>query len=164
MQFYRTVASEPYNTKALINSGYRYVDATVISFITTNKESLMQVNLPTFVEYQKLTQRTVSRPEGHDASTDIIHGALGAASEAGEICDAVKRMMFYGKPLDTLNMKEEIGDVMWYLALLCEALGITLQDAAEANIRKLSVRYADKFSDLGAGNRDLEAEKAALAG
>ena len=164
MHFYRIVEPEPYRPTDLTKTGYTTVDETVVKFLKENRENLMQITLPTFDQYQELTQRTVSRPAGHDSSTDIVHGCLGACSEVGELHDAVKRFMFYGKPLDVVNMKEEVGDVLWYLALIAEGCGFTLQGAAEANIRKLTVRYSDKFSEFSADNRNLEAERAALQG
>lgn len=122
-------------------------------------------SLPTFNEYADLCARTVSvGPGGGDDNSALIHGILGATSEVGELADAAKRFMFYGKPLDLLNLKEEIGDVLWYLVLLAKAANCSLQDCAEANIRKLSVRYPAKFSSERASERDLEAEKAALKG
>lgn len=123
------------------------------------------MKIPTFNEYGSLCDRTVSRSNGGvDDNEDLIHGILGASSEVGELADQMKRFMFYGKPLDLVNLKEECGDVMWYLALIAKAGGFTLQDCAEANIRKLSVRYPAQFTNELAAERDLVAEQAALEG
>lgn len=122
-------------------------------------------SLPTFNEYAELCSRTVSGiGKGPDDNSDLIHGIFGATSEVGELADAAKRFLYYGKPLDLRNLKEEIGDVLWYLVLIARAAECTLQDCAEANIRKLSVRYPDKFTEVRAGERDLGAEQAALDG
>ncbi len=86
----------------------------------------------------------------HDRNVGLIHAALGVAGEAGELVDTVKKSMFYGKPLDKENLKEEAGDTLWYLALLCQTLGCTLEEIAQANIDKLRVRYPEKYTDAAA--------------
>lgn len=63
---------------------------------------------------------------------------------------------------DSLNLKEELGDMLWGLNEMVTASGYTLEEVAEANIRKLSARYPDKYSDEQALNRDLDKEKEAL--
>jgi len=50
-------------------------------------------------------------------------------------------------------MKKELGDVMWYIALLCATLNIGLDDVMETNIAKLKKRYGDKFSVDSSVNR-----------
>jgi len=47
----------------------------------------------------------------------ILHGAIGMMTEAGEILDIFKKHIFYGKPVDVVHLKEEIGDFFWYLAI-----------------------------------------------
>jgi len=80
-------------------------------------------------------------------SMDMLHAALGVGSDAGELVDAVKKHLIYGKPLDYENVIEEIGDVMWFLALMCQATGTSLEEVARENIKKLSKRYPEKYSD-----------------
>jgi len=92
----------------------------------------------------------------------ILHAAQGLATEAGEIMDAVKKHIFYGKPLDEVNLKEEMGDVDWYQSILCDALGTTMKEIEEANIKKLATRYGDKFSEDRAILRDLDRENVVL--
>ena len=123
------------------------------------------MKIPTFNEYGELCNRTVAPGKGgRDDNDDLIHGVLGASSEVGELADQLKRFMYYGKPLDLVNLKEEVGDVMWYLALIAKSSGFTLQDCAEANIRKLAVRYPGVFPSAFGADRDLAAEQAALKG
>ncbi len=82
---------------------------------------------------------------------DLIHALFGLAGEVGEMVDPVKRAMFYGKELDTQNIKEEAGDLMWYIAgPLCRALGCTLEELCAANVDKLKKRYPEKYSDQDA--------------
>ena len=92
----------------------------------------------------------------------ILHACMGTTTEAGELVDACKKSMFYGKQLDKVNLAEEAGDVLWYIAILCDELGITFEELFEVNITKLKKRYGDKFSDESAENRDLAAEREIL--
>lgn len=113
----------------------------------------------TLNEYQEAALRTAPvADQGHD----IIHGGLGVATEAGELLDGLKKKHAYGKPLDLVNFREEIGDVLWYLALLCRGAGTTLDQVAERNIAKLRARYPEKFTSENALNRNLAAERAIL--
>src|SRR5690606_12559489 len=94
----------------------------------------------------------------------LEHAAYGLATEAGELLDQLKKHKFYGKPLDFVNLEEEAGDVAWYLALVCNALGVDMQAIMDRNIQKLRTRFPEKFSADGAINRDLDAERKVLEG
>lgn len=93
---------------------------------------------------------------------DIYHAAFGLSSEVGEVADALKRDLAYGKDYDKLNLLEEAGDILFYTALLCRGAGFTLQQAAEANIAKLLKRNSGKHNIESADGRDLEGERAAM--
>lgn len=92
----------------------------------------------------------------------ILHGAIGISTEAGEILDAVKKHIYYGKDLDRVNLAEEVGDVLWYCAILLDQLGMSFEQAMEMNINKLQKRFPEKFSEVKAENRDLESERKGL--
>ncbi|TCS37460.1 MazG-like nucleotide pyrophosphohydrolase family protein [Paucimonas lemoignei] len=86
----------------------------------------------------------------------LVHASLGLATESGEMTTEVKRMAIYSKPLDEdrrAHLAEEIGDVMWYLAIAADALGMQLADIAAANISKLQQRFPDAYSDHAAEAR-----------
>ena len=74
-----------------------------------------------------------------------LHTAAdGLVAEAGEFMEVVKKITFQGKPYNEDNifhMKRELGDVMWYFANACMALGMNPYDVIEENIRKLEARY-----------------------
>lgn len=124
----------------------------------------------TTTEYEQLAMRTEANQE-HILSRLVILGpqamrldnaARGLAGDAGEVSSAVMKFIEYGRPLDVVNLLEEVGDCLWRLAQVCAAAGFTLEQAMEANIRKLAARYPDKYSDEASANRDVEKEKAAL--
>lgn len=103
-----------------------------------------------------------------DAQPDLqklLHGVMGVIGEGSELAQAlIDQFDKTGDvaPLDKPNVIEETGDTLWYLPLICEAMGITLEDAAEINRLKLAKRYGDSFSSEKALNRDLEGERVIL--
>lgn len=117
-------------------------------------------------EYIKLVKRTESTKDPvvseFGVNSRILHACMGAVTETGELLDACKKSMFYGKQLDKVNLAEEIGDVFWYAAILCDELGVTFEEVFEVNINKLKKRYAEKFTDEEAEVRDLDAERKIL--
>ena len=124
--------------------------------------------LSEFAQYAEQAGNTIAAATEHlvlnPSTSDIIHGILGASGEVGELADQLKRHLYYKTDLDLVNLMEEVGDVLWYLNLIAVGGGFTLQQSAEANIRKLRIRYAGKFNATAAINRDIEAERAALGG
>jgi NTP pyrophosphatase (non-canonical NTP hydrolase) len=104
-------------------------------------------------EYQRLALRTAS--PGQDQRERLTVAALGLCGEAGEFADAVKKWRYHAHPLDEAELGKELGDVLWYAALACDALGLQLGDVMAANIEKLHRRYPDGFS----GERSLHREE-----
>lgn len=94
----------------------------------------------------------------------LLHAGIGLATESGEFLDALKKSIFYGKELDTVNLKEELGDVLWYMAIAMDVLGTDFETEMEKNIKKLKARYGEKFSQGSAEKRDLKKEREALEG
>lgn len=92
----------------------------------------------------------------------LIHASMGLVTEAAEFQDALKKALFYGKPLDNTNLKEEIGDLLWYLALAMDELNTDFDQEQDRVIRKLKVRYPSKFENDLAENRDLANERKIL--
>jgi NTP pyrophosphatase (non-canonical NTP hydrolase) len=113
---------------------------------------------PDFVRLEGAT------PEHNLMVAKLLHATLGLVSEAGEIADALKKHIIYGRELDVINMLEEAGDQSWYVALLLTAIKRTYAEMMEININKLRVRYGAKFEAHAALNRDLGAERQALEG
>ena len=108
-------------------------------------------------QYQSLAITTAKMfPSGMTVEpqlSDILHATLGIAGESGELVDAVKKTVIYNKPLDVVNFKEELGDILWYVALGCHAVGVNMEDIMKANIDKLMKRYPEKYSDAAAIER-----------
>lgn len=85
---------------------------------------------------------------------DMIHAILGISGECGELLDAVKKHVIYGKPLDVMNIIEELGDAEFYLQHLRSILGITREETLRANMEKLAKRYPQyEYTDQAAKER-----------
>ena len=109
-----------------------------------------------FATYQTLALRTAAPM---DATDDLMHAALGLSGEAGEFADCIKKHWVYGQPLDKANAAEEIGDILWYCALACNALDVQLADVAAMNIEKLRKRYPARYQhDMAAFRADKQLE------
>ena len=85
---------------------------------------------------------------------NLWHMATGISGEAGEVEDAIKKHVVYQKPLDVENVKEELGDLLFYMSNLMQSVGLSFKDVLQHNIDKLSVRYASgKYSNEQAQQR-----------
>lgn len=123
----------------------------------TPKEYIENVLKTENVNHKAITLRLMP-PE----TQRLLHGAMGVVTEAGELMDALKKQIFYGAEPDKVNLKEEIGDLLFYVGVLCDTLGVTFEEIFETNIAKLKARYGDKFGETQALNRNLEKERKIL--
>ena len=88
----------------------------------------------TFEEYQKLSART--RANDLDDRTALTVAALGLAGEAGEVADLVKKFLGEGHELGVEKVREELGDLLWYVAFTAGVLGLSLSEIAQGNLEK----------------------------
>lgn len=75
-------------------------------------------------EYQ--TQALQTLQTGQSPYENAQHAGFGLMTEVGEILDTYKRHQFYKTPLNTKNLIEESGDVLWYIALGYHSLGLSM--------------------------------------
>ena len=97
-----------------------------------------------YAEYAKEVQRTCSIEDRRELLTLT---ALGIAGEAGEVVDMLKKVLYHAHELDTPALCKEVGDLLWYMTLLCETVGLTLDDVMQANVEKLRQRYPRGFDE-----------------
>lgn len=114
----------------------------------------------TLNQYQSLALRTAPTDVTH--FHDLQHAAMGMVTEAAEFMNVLKKQHAYGKPLDFVNLKEEVGDQLWFCALAARALGTSLEELADLNIRKLQTRFPSRFTAEQAIERDTVAERIVL--
>lgn len=107
-------------------------------------------------EFQALALRTWKTTDKESESHHALHGIL---SEAGEVADALKKHYFYGQVLDVDNVKEELGDIMYYIATLAHVHGFSLSECGSSCIDKLKRRYPNGFTEEDAkARRDKDGE------
>lgn len=87
-------------------------------------------------EYQRLA--LITKSPSINEYEDLRHTASGLVTEVGEIVDTYKRHWFYKKPLDTKNLIEEIGDVLWYVAVAYHALDYPIPETPWTDLEGLS--------------------------
>ena len=109
----------------------------------------------TLNDYQRMARRTAGNKRNYEKMEEALFGLAG---EVGELCDHYKKYMHQGHDIDYDHMAEEAGDVLWYLAEIADALGVTLEDIARRNIDKLLKRYPDGFDPERSRNREGEHE------
>lgn len=103
-----------------------------------------------FQDFQQLAIRTAKPLSKIE---NLRHVAYGVTGEAGEFVDALKKHDIYGQALDHANLVEELGDLLWYVALGAETLGVPMDEIASNVIMKLQVRYPEKYEDALAAER-----------
>ena len=84
---------------------------------------------------------------------NLLHIAMGISGEAGELLDAVKKHVIYSKPLDMANVKEELGDLEFYMQAFRNWLGVERTNVIISNVNKLNERYEKGYSDKEASLR-----------
>lgn len=96
----------------------------------------------TFEEYGEAARATALYPK---RLSNLEYPTLGLAGEAGEVANIVKKIQrdFGGEitPETRAKLKDELGDVLWYIAACADELGLTLAEIAEFNVEKLAARH-----------------------
>lgn len=107
-------------------------------------ENINNLNSTLFDIYQKHILRTV--PQNIHFQERVAMMALGLAGEAGELVNILKKELFHKHPSNPEKIKDEIGDVLWYITALASAYDLKMSDVVSFNIEKLAKRYPDGFS------------------
>lgn len=89
-------------------------------------------------QYQEAMNRTYK-------PNRMLNHILGLCGEAGETAELIKKDQYHSKPYDRAIMKDELGDVLWYLTALAQDHDLTLAEIAERNAEKLAMRYPNGF-------------------
>lgn len=93
--------------------------------------------------YQTLALQSLNKELKKDDV--LINSVMGLCGESGEAIDIVKKWFAQGHPLDKEHLREELGDIAWYLAEAAFALDMNLEDILKANLEKLAKRYPKGF-------------------
>ena len=151
--------SETLRVYGLLFHGLNWTKAQVKSFVLpfVLRKGVSSM-LPS--DYQRLAARTEcdelaaswrrAKCDVDQMATKLTHAAFGLSTEAGEFTDVLKRWIYYEQVLDETTLEEELGDILWYVALACNALGVPMEDIMKKNIAKLEARYPERYTDYQA--------------
>jgi len=95
-------------------------------------------------DFVALSDRLVTLDEKGANIERLLTAGVGINAEGGEFLEIIKKMVFQGKPWDDHNREHliiELGDLMWYVAQACMALGVSFDDVIARNVKKLEKRY-----------------------
>lgn len=104
----------------------------------------------------KNTERLLKAIEKAPAFIDlggVLNASLGLSGEVGETTDMIKKWLFHEAELDMIHLEKELGDICWYLAMMCDSFGFNLDEILSMNINKLKARYPEGFDVKRANHR-----------
>jgi len=97
----------------------------------------------TLDDYQHAALRTTN-PSLSDRDR-LLDAAAGLSEEAGELLGLVRKQLFQDRAAPREKLVEELGDVLWCLAVTAQSLGLSLDEVARANQEKLAKRHPAGF-------------------
>ncbi len=101
-----------------------------------------------FSHYKKFVAAGIDLSAHGDSYRErLMLAGMGLAGEAGEVCDEAKKVAFHDKEMDRAALIKELGDVLWYFALMLDTHDLTLDEVMEANVFKLCDRYSRRHGD-----------------
>src|SRR5436190_11550485 len=104
----------------------------------SDRESAMTLD-----DYQRGALRTLNL--SLDERDRLLDASAGLVEEAAELLGLIRKRAFQGKAVDQSRLTEELGDVLWCLAVTAHSVGVSLSAVALANQEKLSRRHPDGF-------------------
>jgi len=119
----------------------------------------------TSYQYQGLAMRTNDhrsaqrlmefsfKPNQRYDMAQLFNATLGLSGEVGEFNDLLKKALFHEKEWDEKHLQSELGDILWYIALICDTFGWDLDYIMRMNIHKLELRYPEGFDTDKSNNR-----------
>lgn len=107
-------------------------------------------------DYQNLSKRTLPIFGDEDTHKQALANyGLGLSGESGEVVDHIKKHVFHGHELNVDEIRNELGDVLHYVAGLATMCDLSLEDIASENINKLNIRYPNGFNKNDSVNRTV---------
>ena len=103
-------------------------------------------------EYQELAKRTAKK-DFKTNEEEIFTWGLGITGEAGDIASCIKKTFAYKKDVSK-GIKENIGDMLWYTAMICNFFNWSMNEILNQNIEKLKKRFPEGFT-YNAVNRKM---------
>jgi len=127
---------------------HKYID------FVNNVTSISSSNPEAFIDRVNELERKLPQDNINGVGVDLnrlLTAAIGICAEGGEFAEIVKKISFQGKSYNEANREHmivELGDVMWYIAQGCIALGVDFNEILERNVTKLTSRYPEGTFDV----------------
>lgn len=102
-----------------------------------------QKNKSNLKEYQLLCKTTAEKFETQEK--EILTWGLGIAGEAGDVASCIKKTFSHDND-QRAGIRENIGDTLWYAAMICNFFGWDMQEILDENIEKLKKRFPNGFT------------------
>jgi NTP pyrophosphatase (non-canonical NTP hydrolase) len=112
------------------------------------KEILGEIDSSNLSEYQKICKITAKK-DFANKNEEIMTWGLGISGEAGDVASCIKKTFAHGNDQKE-GIRENVGDVLWYAAMICNFFEWDFQEILEENLEKLKKRYPEGFTDKDA--------------
>jgi len=107
-------------------------------------------------EYQEICKKTAKKDYDSPAE-EILTWGLGITGEAGDVASCIKKT-FAHKNDQKAGIRENIGDTLWYAAMICNFFSWDMDEVLGENVKKLAARFPQGFTekDAGRGNTMID--------
>ena len=95
-------------------------------------------------DYQKICRATAKKFDNKEL--EIYTWGLGIAGEAGDVASCIKKTFAHENSTVQDGIRENLGDTLWYMAMICNYFGWDMQEVMQDNINKLKKRYPKGFT------------------
>lgn len=107
----------------------------------------------TLNQFQVVSSSTVDEKLSYRETLE--HALYGLGAECGEVLSIFQKQL-QGHKIDAADLREELGDVMWFVATLCSIFGWTMAEVAHGNVQKRNRRYpGGRFDPERSVNREV---------
>jgi len=94
-------------------------------------------------QYQELCKATAKKFD--TPKHEILTWGLGITGEAGDVASCIKKTYMHDND-QKHGIRENIGDTLWYMAMICNFFGWDMQEIMDENVKKISKRYSKGFT------------------
>ncbi len=149
--------------KENLKNHLRDLNSNMTQVIDTKKyiEFVRETTSKASSDFPSLLSRLSELEVGDADVPRLMTAAFGISAEAGELVEIIKKIFLQGKPYNeenTIHMKKEAGDILWYMSQLCIALDTTFEELMEINYQKLSARYPEGTFDIHRSENRVEGD------
>jgi NTP pyrophosphatase (non-canonical NTP hydrolase) len=95
-------------------------------------------------EYQQIAKQTAKK-DFKSPTEEIMCWGLGISGEGGDVASCIKKTFAHNKDVKD-GIKENLGDMLWYAAMICNFFEWNMDDVLKENVEKLKERFPNGFN------------------